>query len=605
MIAGISTLALPQRQLVQTLRKPAPVIVLGVGLSLLACVYTYIYGRLSLVGYYQQNLTAVGQSLFMAYQTLCSIVVSLFIPMVGVQAFARERERQTLELFLTTPQQAISLVLAKDTAAFCLWTIVLSATAPMLSLMMLFGGVGPDELLRMFIALYSAIFCALAIGLWAGITAKTTIRGMIRAYLLCNLFFGSVNLFFSTWINDPSEIFFSPRSKRAFFLYPSELPGYELVTLVLIGWLFLSLIPRALKREPVPARPRSWKPIRLKGKDSQLWSLLGSREDGDPIDDNEDPMVVCVRQQFLLQVARRAFDIPSILWIGSALLFLGIVLNAPTIIFFYPQCRFIIGLILIAIFTPMVGATTFSGERERDTWDILRTTLLTPLQILNAKIRVTCGQALVYVVAFFVPGLVLYFITWGLLLLVIYGFDLNYIRLISIPELNPKLFFPMSAGHVLAGLVLIGTALLLTTISIWCSVRFRSTLSSLYVSYGLCLVYFFAPVVISHYINALDEPRALYTPPDALPSVQTVIKNISNYHALAIFEQYEKIYGTPNRTSPNVQRNPQWRNNRYPLKIYSFLFWYFIHLFMLVLFSSFFYRSALKRLRNDPQSFPR
>src|SRR5438067_1880593 len=85
----------------------------------------------------------IGKSVFSGIVTVVLLVVSLVAPALTAGAIASERERQTLDILLTTPLPAWSIVFGKLVAALAFLTVLVAAAAPIAGISFLLGGVAP------------------------------------------------------------------------------------------------------------------------------------------------------------------------------------------------------------------------------------------------------------------------------------------------------------------------------------------------------------------------------------------------------------------------------------------------------------------------------
>lgn len=107
---------------------------------------------------------------------------SVFVPGLAAGSIAGERERQTLDLLLTTPLTAARIVAGKFAAGFGLAGLFLLTALPLLSLSFLMGAVAVEEVL---VAL--AILAALVVALCGvGLYASALVRSSVVATLIAN-----------------------------------------------------------------------------------------------------------------------------------------------------------------------------------------------------------------------------------------------------------------------------------------------------------------------------------------------------------------------------------------------------------------------------------
>ncbi len=505
-IPDLRSSALLQHQMLVALRRPRSYQVFSLSLLLIGFIAILILRIIWPAATRSGELSQVGRLLLLFYAPFSQFLICLLMPSLGVQAIAQEKQNDTLELFLTTPARPIMLVLSKVSAGLAMVILAIFGAAPLVGLSFVMGGVGPDEVLQLTLSQIVLCFLGLTLGVWAGAKTKTMIRGVILAYMIFAFLLAFCVLV--TAIASGSGIVgyvmnvldLGPRRPRAgmFWIQAQTpwmnygvimLPWFADVILIALTFLILLRIPRHLTKEPVVARPRTWKPIRLRGKDSQLWSLLGVKDDDEQIQDHQNPIYICERQRFLLQVTRRYIDAPSILWLFSSVCFLFYA--------FWPQFMLNCCLMLILFFTPVVGATILASEHERLTWDSLRVTLLSPIDILCGKFRLVFGQSLIHLAAFYVPMFPLLILIGGLVYLASPGgasYNLSW---------N---FGAVLVRHVINIPIVVMTAVTVTSITLYCSSMFRRGFIAVIAGYLASTVLLLGPKVLWFIMMVLHSP---------------------------------------------------------------------------------------------------
>jgi ABC-2 type transport system permease protein len=105
---------------------------------------------------------AIGQGIFAALLMLMTLQVVFLAPSSTAGAISLEREKQTLELLVTTPISSLAIVIGKLLSALVYVFLLIAASIPLMAVVFVFGGVGPDDVLRGYLVLIVA-----AIGLGA------------------------------------------------------------------------------------------------------------------------------------------------------------------------------------------------------------------------------------------------------------------------------------------------------------------------------------------------------------------------------------------------------------------------------------------------------
>lgn len=112
--------------------------------------------------------------------SIAQILLVLFItPGLTAGAISTEREKQTLNILLTTTQTSWQIILGKLTSSISYLGLMLLASLPIYSIVFLFGGVGPMQIM---LATFLFFLTMIAIGS-AGVMISTLIRKTIPAMI--------------------------------------------------------------------------------------------------------------------------------------------------------------------------------------------------------------------------------------------------------------------------------------------------------------------------------------------------------------------------------------------------------------------------------------
>jgi len=125
----------------------------------------------------------IGQALFTGLLLVETILVAVLAPAFTTGAISLEREKQTLDLLVTTPLSSLGLVVGKLGSALAYVFLLIFASLPMAAVVFLFGGVGPDDLLRAYVLLICFAIGFGAIGLFISAVVKRTQVATVLTYL--------------------------------------------------------------------------------------------------------------------------------------------------------------------------------------------------------------------------------------------------------------------------------------------------------------------------------------------------------------------------------------------------------------------------------------
>jgi ABC-type transport system involved in multi-copper enzyme maturation permease subunit len=103
----------------------------------------------------------VGQEVFGALVVIETLLVVFLAPAFTSGAISLEREKQTLEMLAATPISSLAIVIGKLVSALAYVFLLIAASVPLTAIVFVFGGVGPDDVLRAYAVL---IVTALGLG---------------------------------------------------------------------------------------------------------------------------------------------------------------------------------------------------------------------------------------------------------------------------------------------------------------------------------------------------------------------------------------------------------------------------------------------------------
>jgi ABC-type transport system involved in multi-copper enzyme maturation permease subunit len=105
---------------------------------------------------------AIGQGIFAALLFLETLQVAFLAPSSTAGSISLEREKQTLDMLVATPITSVAIVLGKLLSALTYVFLLIVASVPLTAVVFVYGGVGPEDVLRGY-----AVLLATALGLGA------------------------------------------------------------------------------------------------------------------------------------------------------------------------------------------------------------------------------------------------------------------------------------------------------------------------------------------------------------------------------------------------------------------------------------------------------
>ncbi len=457
-----------QRELLVNLRMPRAFVLLLLYQVLLAAVVYFAWPqdniRIDLTN--SSGATSGLVDMFFLGQY---ILASLMAPSFAAGAIAGEKERSTYEMLLASPIQPESIVLGKLVAALTHLAILIFASLPIVMLCLPLGGVSIYEVLAAYLALISSVITFGMISVACGSFFSRTSSSLVVSYLTI-LPLAILGVLFWASLSEYGELRFKfsvtviPGVAAAItiplfyicsarMLYPPDFgsEGKEVVDLENESSRSVGLV---IQRDQFP--DRLFAPPKRE-------TLM---EDGtNPVYDKEMRSEIFGQGTLML---RMAIQISMILAIPMMAWCLYIQRHlAPWYISYVLLFNVLIG--------PVFSAGSVTGERERQTLDLLLTTIITPWQILWGKLL--SGLR--------VSSVLSMFLLWPLFLAVV---------MVSDYWAN----FPSIIAYVIIfSLTCLTTAIL----ALFCSTLFHKTSTSLMATYTMILVLYLAPLAASYFGN--------------------------------------------------------------------------------------------------------
>lgn len=136
---------------------------------------------------------AIGQAIFAAVLLLMTLQVVFLAPSSTAGAISLEREKQTLELLVTTPISSFAIVIGKLLSALVYVFLLIAASIPLMAVVFVFGGVGPEDIVRGYIVL---VVTALGLGsfgiLCSSLVKRTTAATAITIFGVLAITIGTI-----------------------------------------------------------------------------------------------------------------------------------------------------------------------------------------------------------------------------------------------------------------------------------------------------------------------------------------------------------------------------------------------------------------------------
>ena len=189
--AGVVTIMV--KELRSRMRGRRAFVVLTVYLALLALITYGVYlvvapnvrdtGLGAGVG--QANASAIiGQSIFSVLSIFQLILVCFIAPAFTAGQISLEREKQTLDLLVSTPMRPGAIVIGKLAAALAFVVLMIVAAIPITAIVLMYGGASVGDIVRQQLVLLSSALVLGAIGLFFSAWLKRTQAATVLTYIV-------------------------------------------------------------------------------------------------------------------------------------------------------------------------------------------------------------------------------------------------------------------------------------------------------------------------------------------------------------------------------------------------------------------------------------
>lgn len=466
-----------QRELLVNLRMKRAFILLALYLSLLGVVVMLAWPQAETIDLSRDNEDAqVLVNLFFLGQFM---LASFMAPSFAAAALTSEKERKTYEMLLASPLKPASILLGKLLASLAHLAILIFCSLPIAMICLPLGGVSLYEVLVMYLALIMAVVTFGMISLaWSSYFTRTAASLVVSYLTILPLAMVAV------WMWNLMETNGAVRLLLSVTLLPA-------ITIPICIGLFMNTARRLLHPPDVGSEGKEVVDIEIEAQ-----SAVGLVIQPDQFPDKL--FAPAKRTDLLPDGANPVFDKE----LRSEIFSQGTLMHRVVI-----QVSMLLALPLMAVFLyiwphlaawymgyvvlfnmfvgPVFSAGAVTSERERQTLDLLLTTIITPWQILWAKL----------VSGLRVSSVLTSFLLWPVLLACI----------------MPVGFWGTlpSMGAYLGIIVL--TCLTTAMTALFCSVLFHKSSISLMTSYLVIILLFTGPLAASFFAETFFRDTQVAT----------------------------------------------------------------------------------------------
>jgi ABC-type transport system involved in multi-copper enzyme maturation permease subunit len=397
------------------------------------------------------------------------ILASMMAPSFAAGSITGEKERKTYEMLLASPLRPAAIVLGKMVASLAHITVLIFASLPIVMLCLPLGGVSFYEVLAAYSGLIVSVITFGAISVACSSYFKRTAASLVVSYLLI-LPLAMLGVL-TWWALQDSGTF-------RLLLTVTVLPG---VGLAICLALFANTCARLL--HPPDVGSEGQEVVDLEQEAQEAIGLVIQR------DQFPDKLFAPEKRETLLEDgANPVYDkeIRSEIFSQGTLMLrlviqvsmlLAIPLMAFCLYIMPKYAAFYIGYVVLfnMLVGPVFSAGAVTSERERETLDLLLTTIITPWQILWGKL----------IAGLRVSSVLTLFLLWPVLL--------------ACAMVNQ---YWGNLGAVVAYVAIVLISCLTTAmLALFCSVVFRKTATSLMVTYLLIVTLFCAPLAAQFFTS--------------------------------------------------------------------------------------------------------
>ncbi len=153
--------------------------ILLLGLTVVLMLFNQIYDRGGLINF-SNNFNQV----FIAITVVQVLMISFIVPIITAGSISLEREKQTLDILLSTNLRPISIIMGKLVTSISQVLLLIVASLPIFSFVFLFGGISLAALLHLlFFYVVISIFFG-AVGVFFSVVFKKTLTSIVMTYLV-------------------------------------------------------------------------------------------------------------------------------------------------------------------------------------------------------------------------------------------------------------------------------------------------------------------------------------------------------------------------------------------------------------------------------------
>jgi ABC-2 type transport system permease protein len=135
----------------------------------------------------------IGQVIFSTILVVQMTLTMMLAPALTSGSISMEREKQTLELLITTPVSTLGMVVGKLVSSLAYVLLLILASIPLMTIVFAFGGIAPEDVVRAYVLLFAVAIGLGAVGSFLSALLKRTQVATVLSYLILSfLVIGSI-----------------------------------------------------------------------------------------------------------------------------------------------------------------------------------------------------------------------------------------------------------------------------------------------------------------------------------------------------------------------------------------------------------------------------
>ena len=391
------------------------------------------------------------------------VLASLMAPTFAAGAISGEKERKTYEMLLASPLEPWAIVIGKMVASLTHLTVLIIASLPIIMLALPLGGVSIYEVLAAYLWLMISVLLFGSIGLACSCGFRRTASSLVVSYLIILPLVivgamvwrglesnGDLRLLIATVILPPiyfaiSWVLCAWTARR--LLYPPDV-GSEGKDVIDLDEESKNAVGMIIQRDQFP--DRLFAPPRRT-------SLM--KDESNPVYDKEIHAELFSQGTLMLRL------------VIQISMLLAIPLMAAFLFIMPRHCPWYISYVLVfnILVAPVFSAGALTSERERQTLELLLTTVLQPWQIMWGKLL--AGFRVSYVLTMF--------LMWPVILASVLSFYIYASNWLSVITFFAIVFVAAVFNSVSA---------------LFCSSICKRTSVAMLMSYSVLIILYFLPV---------------------------------------------------------------------------------------------------------------